>query len=73
MTIPIDRKRRSEKMSKEEHRAFLKYVSQYPTKIDAAIAVGVSRVTLDAVLLKGSGKPETIQIIREKLSQTQAA
>lgn len=60
-------------MTKEEHRAFVKYVATFPTKLDAAFAVGVSRLTLDAVLLKGSGRPDTIQMIREKLNETKAA
>lgn len=68
MTTLQDRKRRSEHMTKDEHKAFHKFVSQFPTKIDAALAIGVSRVTLDAVMFKGSGKPETIRLIREKLN-----
>jgi molybdenum cofactor biosynthesis enzyme MoaA len=63
-----NRKRRSERMSKEEHRAFVKYVGKFPTKFDAAIAFGFSRVTLNSVLSKGSGKSDTIQMIREKLN-----
>jgi hypothetical protein len=61
------RKRRSEQMTKEEHRAFIKWVHSFPTKIDVAYVLGVSRITIDSVLLKGSGKPETIHKIREKI------
>ena len=61
------RKRRSESMSKDEHKAFIKYVATFPTKLDAAFVLGFSRITLDSVLIKGSGKPETIHTIREKL------
>jgi hypothetical protein len=73
MQKAIDRKRRSEQMTKEERRAFAKYVATFPTKIDAAAALGISRVTLDAVSLKGSGKPETIQLIREMINDLIAA
>jgi molybdenum cofactor biosynthesis enzyme MoaA len=68
MEISMERKKRSEQMTKEECRAFKKYVATFPTKIDAAFALGFSRITLDSVLLKGSGKPETIRLIREKLN-----
>lgn len=65
--MDTERKRRSERMTKEEHKAFTKWVASFQTKLDAAYVVGVSRITLDAVLLKGSGKPETINTIREIL------
>lgn len=60
------RKRRSEKLTKEEQKAFLKYVESFPTKVDACGALGISRVTLDAVIFRGSGHPKTVKIIREK-------
>ena len=69
MQILQDRKRKSEKMSKEEHKAFLKYVGSFPTKVDAAVALGVSRPTLDGLIHRGSGHPDTIQIVRERLSE----
>jgi hypothetical protein len=64
----IERRRRSELMDKELKSAFKKYVAGFPTKTDAAIALGVSRVTLNGLISRGSGKPETIQAIREKLA-----
>lgn len=64
----LDRKRRSEQMTKEEFSAFKKYVQSFPTKIDAAATIGVSRVTLNGLLFRGTGKPETIRLIREKIS-----
>lgn len=73
MQTITDRKRRSESMTKEEQKAFQKWVQSFPTKIDAAASLGVSRPTLDGILFRGSGKPETIHAIREKLAQTQAA
>jgi hypothetical protein len=62
--------RRSEIMTKEEHRAFEKWVKSFPTQLDAADVLGYSRVTLMNVVIKGSGKPETIQRIREVIKQT---
>jgi hypothetical protein len=64
----MERKRRSEKMSKEEHKAFIKWVNSFDTKTDAVVALGISRPTLDNLIFKGSGKPDTIKLIREKLN-----
>lgn len=68
----IPRKRRSESLTRDEVKVFSKYISTFPTKIDAAFALGVSRITLDSLILKGSGKPETIATVREKLSAYEA-
>lgn len=64
------RRRRSEQMTKEEHKAFTKWVQSFPTQIDAAIALGVTRITIGNLVLKGSGSPETISKIREKFTGT---
>ncbi len=61
------RVRRSEKLTSAEKRAYSNKVASFDTKIDAAEFFGFSVVTLDAVLLKGSGKPHTINLIRKKL------
>lgn len=68
MTTSKQRVKRSEKLQPSEQKAFEKKVSSFDTKIDAAEYFGFSTVTLDAVLLKGSGKPRTIDTIRQKLS-----
>jgi hypothetical protein len=68
MEILMDRKRRSVPLTKEEKIAFKKYVFSFPTKIDAAAAIGISRPTLDLVLLRGTGNSDTIGRIREKLN-----
>jgi DNA-binding XRE family transcriptional regulator len=65
-----ERNRRSEQMTKEEHKAFKQYVQRFPTKQDAADILGFTRQTVDSILLKGSGKPESIKVIREKLNYT---
>ncbi len=67
------RVRRSEKLTPEEHRQFKKHANSFDTKRDAAEYYGFSVVTLDAVLLKGSGKPTTVKTIREKLEQPNQA
>lgn len=68
-----DRKRKSEKFTPDELRSLKKYVSSFPTVIDAAFAIGIHRNTLDILLFKGKGSPETIGLIREKLNEWQAA
>lgn len=64
-----ERNRKSVKMEPDEFKAFKKYVYTFPTIIDAALAIGVHRNTLDMVLIKGKGSPETIGKIREKVSE----
>jgi hypothetical protein len=63
-----DRKRRSVPLTKEEQKALLKYVRSFPTKIDAAFALGISRPTLDLVIIRGSGNSDTVGLVREKLN-----
>lgn len=64
---------RSEEMTVPEYKEFLRYVYSFPTKIDAAMALEVSRPTLDAIISTGRGKRETINRIREILNNKSAA
>lgn len=61
------RNRRSEKLASKEHTAYKNKVASFDTKIDAAEFFGFTVTTLDAILLKGSGKPGSILTIREKI------
>jgi hypothetical protein len=71
--MTIERKRRSESLTPEEFRAFKKYLNTFPTKVDASIAIGISRPTLNLVIIRGSGHPDTIKLIREKLTSSEPA
>jgi predicted DNA-binding protein (UPF0251 family) len=62
-----ERKRKTEKLTPEEFKALKKYVLSFHTVVDAAFAIGIHRNTLDMVVIKGSGSPETIDKIRQKL------
>ena len=62
------RKRKSEKLTPEEHKAFKKYVASFPTKIDATEALNVTRPTLDGLIFRGSGRPETIEKVRKAIA-----
>lgn len=64
----MERKRRSVPLTKEEKTAFKKLVDSFPTKIDAAESIGISRPTLDLVLLRGTGNSDTVGLIRGKLN-----
>jgi hypothetical protein len=66
--MKAERKRKSEKLSKDEVRSLVKYVHTFPTIIDAAYSIGIHRNVLDLVLIKGSGSPVTIQKVREKIA-----
>lgn len=69
MVVATTRRRKSEKLSPEEKRAFTHYVKKFDTKLDAIEAIGISRPTLDAILVKGSGHPDSILKIRNALSK----
>jgi hypothetical protein len=66
-----ERKRKSEKLTPQEFKALKKYVYSFNTVIDAAVAIGIHRNTLDIVLIKGKGSPETVGLIREKLNSSE--
>jgi hypothetical protein len=61
--------KKSELLTKEEHSALKKLVASYHTVVDAAFAIGVTRQTLDRVVMIGKGSPESINTIRQKLSE----
>lgn len=63
-----ERRRKSELLTKDEHKSLLKFINTFPTLIDAADSIGLPRQTLERVKIIGSGSPETIGLIREKLN-----
>jgi hypothetical protein len=63
-----DRVRRSVKLTPEEVRLLKKYVHQFPAKLDAAESIGISRPTLDLVIIRGTGNSLTIDKIRKILT-----
>lgn len=67
----IDRKRRSERMSADEHESFKKLFYSFPTKVDAEVYFKLSRQVLDLVAIKGSGSSETIKQIRKTLARAE--
>jgi hypothetical protein len=68
MNNNTERKRRSESLSKDERRAFVKLFYSFPTKIDAEEYFDIKRQVLDLVAIKGKGSPETIGKIKIKLT-----
>lgn len=69
METTKERIRKSERLLPDERKKFKQYVDSFETKIDCAESLGLSRVTLDRLIFKGSGKPETIEIVREALNK----
>lgn len=67
MNTTITRRRKSERLTTEEKRLYKRYVQKFVSKIDAAEDLGISVVTLDAILTKGQGSPATIAAIRSKI------
>lgn len=70
---PSNSKRKSLRLTKDEEKALKKYVSGFNKVVEAAEEIGIHRNVLDLVLIKGSGSPETIGKIREKLQAFQNA
>lgn len=68
-TATITRERKSEKLTTDEYKALARWVKDQPTKIDAALVIGISREVLDRVLIVKSGSPVTIEKIRKVLTQ----
>jgi len=64
-----DRIRKSVKLTPEQFKAFAKWVANQPTKIDAAITIGISRTALDRILIVKSGSQESIDKILKVLAQ----
>lgn len=69
MEVTKKRIRRTMRMTKEEHKAFKIFVDKSDTKLDATIALGISRPTLDLIYYKGSAKEDTINKIRNFFSK----
>jgi hypothetical protein len=67
------RVKRSERMPIDIKTAFEKKVEEFDTLTDACEFFGFSRVTLNNLLTKGTGKPSTIGLIKEKLNESTAA
>lgn len=67
-----ERKPKSIKLAKDEMQTLKKYVNAHHTIIDAAYAIGIHRNVLDMVLIRGTGSPETVDKIREKLASITA-
>jgi hypothetical protein len=68
MELLMERRRRSEKLAPEELRALKKFVASFSAKLDAANAIGISRPTLDLVIIRGTGNSDTVGLIRKKLN-----
>lgn len=65
--IKNNRPRRSEKLTDDLMQAFKEKVDSFDTITDAVEFFGFSRVALSNTLLRGTAKPSTVAIIREKL------
>lgn len=58
------RKRKSEAFTPEEYKMFKQYVKSFSTKLDCMAALQITMPTLDRIMLKGTGRPDTIEKIR---------
>lgn len=63
------RRKKSEALAQDEMKSLRRLLKQYPTDADRAEKLGIDRNTMNRVLGKGSGSPETIAKIREALTK----
>ena len=66
-TKSTSRPRRSERLTKDEMKALKEKVASFDTITDAVEYFGFSRVALNNTLIRGTAKPSTVAIIREKI------
>lgn len=64
MDTMTPRRRKSEKLTPEEIKAFKNYRKGFDTDVDCAESIGISREVMIRVGILGSGSPETIEKIR---------
>lgn len=62
------RKRKSEPLTKEEHKALKAFRKKFHTEVDCAIAIGVDRLVLNRIMLVGSGSPDSIEKVRAAIA-----
>lgn len=61
-------RRKSVALTSDERKELKKFIKAFDTLTEAAESLGISRQRLDRLQLVGSGSPESITIIREKLN-----
>jgi hypothetical protein len=67
-TTERPRPRRSVELKPEEMSGLKKMINRLGTKYDTALKLGITTVTLDNILLRGTGSESSIGKIREALS-----
>ncbi len=66
--MQTDRVRKSVNVDAEILEKFKDWINSQPTKLDAAIKMGMNRNSLDRITTKGSCYEKTLEKIREILS-----
>lgn len=66
------KRRKSVRLTPAEFKSFKKYVKDHITQLDAAMEIGITRPTLERMLVMGQGSPETIGKIRQVINQQPA-
>lgn len=67
ITAQMFGKRKSVKLTKEQHQSLKQYRKGFNTEVECAISIKIDRLVLNRVLLVGSGSPETIEKIKAVL------
>lgn len=63
------RKRKSERLTPDEIKAFKKFRKDFNTDVECAESIGIKREVMIRVGILGSASPDTIQKIRIKLGE----
>ncbi len=67
-TYTVTKNRKSEILTKEEHKALKAYRKKFDTEVACAVEIGIDRLVLNRVLLVGRGAPASIEKIRAALA-----
>jgi hypothetical protein len=61
-------KRKSEKLTKNEHKQFKEFVRKQNTVVEAAEIIGIHRNIVDKVIYSGKASPESISLIKKTIA-----
>ena len=72
-TTTTVKKRRSVRLSNDEHKSLRSFIKRFDTLTEASEAIGISREVLTRVQILGSSSPDTIEKIRAVIIQDSEA
>lgn len=72
MEVTTPRRKRSQKISKEQMASLRKYIRQFDCQYDAALEIGIVPSALSTILKRRSAAPDTINKINQAIAAKSA-